>query len=210
MYNIINIEAPDAVLSCGDWGSYLPTQKKHVLAHYSPEFLKLTAGSYGDLFKPILEQTKLLTVYGNHDILNILCELRNRDGSPCLLQTFKTVTLNGDTLLGVNGNVSGKGNPWNVTLTELRHHYATHRPSRPDIVLSHEAVAPHQYKGHAAMTEFFDLLRPRIWFTGHIHKPADVTVGDTRLVALGTTLWGEYTILDTATWTLENRKVGFV
>jgi len=213
LHRAVDFERPDVVLSCGDWGSNLPTQRKHVLAHYSPEFLKLTPGAYEELFDPILEKTRLYTLYGNHDILDILYHLRNRDGSSCLLETFKPIILNGVTLLGINGNISGKGNPWNVTLTELRAQYAKHRPAPPiDIVLSHEAVAPHQYKGHPAMSEFFDMLQPRFWFTGHTHIESDITVmgtrvGGTRLIGLGMMLHGVYSTLDTETGELERKSL---
>jgi hypothetical protein len=143
--------------------------------------------------------------------LDVLYRLRNRDGSPCLLETFKPTIINGQRIVGINGNVSGKGNPWNVTLTELRAQYAKHRPVPPiDIVLSHEAIGFYQYKGHSAMTEFFDMLKPRFWFTGHIHKESDITVmgtrvGGTRLVGLGMMLHGVYSTLDTESGKLDRK-----
>lgn len=207
LYRAVDFERPDVVLSCGDWGSNLPTQRKHVLAHYSPEFLKLTPGAYEELFTPILEKTRLISLYGNHDILDVLYGLKNKDGSNCWLPSFEKKLIDGLTIVGINGNVSGKGNPWNVTLTELRAQYAKHRPVSPiDIVLSHEAVAPHQYKGHAALTEFFNMLQPRFWFTGHIHKESDVTVDGVRLIGLGMMLHGVYSTLDIESGELE-RKV---
>ena len=216
-YKMIDVEKPDVALCAGDWGSNLPTQKLHVLAKYSPEFLKLSPLQYEDLFKPILEKTHFHTIMGNHDVPDVLEHLRNRDGSFCLLESFKKVSLDGLSLVGINGNVSGRGNPWNVTLTELRHQYAKHRPSRPDIVLSHEAIAPYQPKGRPELQEFLDLLRPRFWFNGHVHQASDVTVdhydrekdkvtGTTRLVGLKMMLHGFYATLDTESGKLETNK----
>lgn len=225
LYQAISVERPDVVLSCGDFGSNLPTQKRHVLAHYSPEFLKLTLGQYEDLFKPILEKIRLVTCYGNHDILDVLYALRNTDGTPCLLETFRKtpLTISGARtdlqIVGINGNISGKENPWNTAVTKLRKQYKKHKPTPPiDIVLSHEAIYHYQPKGHEALLEFFDLLQPRFWFSGHTHVESDSTVdhydreldravASTRLIGLGMLLLGKYSTLDTETGKVEQKKI---
>jgi len=229
-YKMIDVEKPDVALCAGDWGSNVPTQKLHVLAKYSPEFLKLSPLQYEDLFKPILEKTHFHTIMGNHDVPDVLEHLRNRDGSRCLLKNFQSITLNGVILIGISGNIGktlNKEEPWRTTEQCLwdEYHKAVKRGiMQPYIVLSHEAVLGYANgtdsetgkgsKGQQIMRELLDVLRPRWWFCGHIHprnkrgepETQIAQCGNTTIVTLASTIKGHYATLDTESGKLETNK----
>jgi hypothetical protein len=63
---IVERERPDVLLSPGDWG----------------DASEVDAAD----FQPFLERQPVLTTFGNHDNLELLPTLDNRDGSPILLE----------------------------------------------------------------------------------------------------------------------------
>lgn len=199
IYEILDREQPDVLLSCGDWGSNLPTQRARVLAHYSKEFLALTPSAYEDLFKPILDRCRLYTIYGNHDVLDVLCGLRNNDGSRCLLADLVPVKKLGWRVAGINGNIAARHSrdrPWNTTEQKIRCALAGMR-GRPDIIMSHEAVEGYADggKGQPVMREACEKIQPRYWFSGHIHhQPCRATFNNTEVINVGMTLRGEYAV----------------
>ncbi len=203
IYRILDFESPNVLLSCGDFGSNLPTQKRHVLAHYSPEFLRLTPGAYEDLFNPILDKTHFRTIFGNHDILDVLCTLRNRDGSICWLPDLVPLKL-GEHLYvaGINGNFSKETRyPWNTTETKVLAAFKK-MPRIPhiDIILSHEAVAGYDElgKGRPILRTICEKLKPKYWFCGHIHRRSIhfIEDTDTTVVNLDPALRGGYAVVE--------------
>jgi predicted phosphodiesterase len=74
---------PDLVLSCGDWGD--PDQV--------PE-ADLTA---------FVDVVPVYTTFGNHDPLDLLARLRNRDGSPILLASGSVREFAGLKLAAIGG-----------------------------------------------------------------------------------------------------------
>lgn len=199
IYKILDREQPDILLSCGDFGSNLPAQKKNVLAHYSKEFLALTPGAYEDLFKPILSKCRLYTVHGNHDVLDVLYGLRNRDSTLCLLKDLVPVEIDGWRIAGVNGNLAARLNrdkPWNTTETKIRDALQKMR-RRTDIIISHEAVAgcADGGKGQQVMREVCEVAAPRYFFTGHVHHPpCRAALKSTEVINVGMVLRGEYVV----------------
>ena len=195
-------------LSCGDFGSTLPSQKRHVLAKYSPEFLRLNPLEYEQLFTPILERTRLITCYGNHDLLDVLYALRNRDGSACWLADFLPISIDGLTVMGINGNISGKGNPWNIAKERLFAEFAawlSYKPYPVDIMLTHEsAFLP---KSHPALEPIIKTIQPNFCFCGHTHIISEDRVNDIKIYNPGMMLHGHYLILDTETGEVERKKI---
>ena len=63
LYGTVKKQKPNLLLSAGDFGEE----------------------SISELFAPILERVYVLTIFGNHDDIEMMRTLRNNDGSPCLL-----------------------------------------------------------------------------------------------------------------------------
>jgi len=74
---------PDLLLCCGDWGDAGPDQEK--------------------AFAKFLALCPVLTVFGNHDSLELLASLRNQDGSPVLLAQGVVRVINDLRVAGISG-----------------------------------------------------------------------------------------------------------
>ena len=79
------------------------------LDHHQPDLL-LCAGDWGDpgqltdeQFAAILQRVLVLSVFGNHDDRDLLQRLRNRDGSPVLLNKGAVRSVQGVTIAGISG-----------------------------------------------------------------------------------------------------------
>ena len=74
---------PDLLLCCGDWGdaAIVPVE----------------------VFADFLAICPLLTVFGNHDSLELLASLQNQDGSPVLLAQGEIRVINDLRLAGISG-----------------------------------------------------------------------------------------------------------
>src|SRR5262245_22242948 len=74
---------PDVILSCGDWGD--------------PEAVDATT------FAALLAVAPIYTTFGNHDPIDRLATLRNRDGSAVLLDQGAVLDLAGLRLAAIGG-----------------------------------------------------------------------------------------------------------
>jgi len=146
----------DLVLCCGDWGD---------------------PGQLADVeYENILDLATIYTVFGNHDDIDTLKRLRNRDGSAVLLQDGKPTKAKGVTIVGVSG-IWAKSHrlPWYVTDEDI----ASYGPfvESVDILMTHGCaiglndLTPGGGRGgHRQFTELFAGIQPRVYVCGHLHR----------------------------------------
>ena len=98
LYQALETEKPDLVLSAGDFGEETTEE----------------------MFKHVSEQRYFLTIYGNHDNTALIKNLRNRNGSPCWLPDGKIREWQGLRIAAVNGNIAlRKRKPHHHTADEV-------------------------------------------------------------------------------------------
>jgi predicted phosphodiesterase len=86
LYNIIEKEKPDLLLCAGDFGKEVTLE----------------------MFQPIINQTYLLTIYGNHENIELIKNIKNKDGSYCWLQDGIIREYDRLKIAGINGNIAMK------------------------------------------------------------------------------------------------------
>ena len=89
LINIVKYHNPYLLLSCGDWGTAI-----------TPE-----------CFYELLELTTVLTIYGNHeniDVLRTLHNIRTNENLPVLIPDGEVVEYRGIRIAGINGIISIK------------------------------------------------------------------------------------------------------
>ena len=158
LLSIVDYHRPDLLLGCGDWGSAVNTQE----------------------FEELLAKTKVYTIYGNHENLKVLSELRNQDGSPVLLQDCRVVEFNGVKIGGINGIIalrrrSKKDVPRKRPEEFVEVAYCL-AEKKIDIMLLHETVPLSDYRGLIifpsylnAVVQAIKIAAPRLVLNGHIH-----------------------------------------
>jgi len=171
LYGVIEDEKPDVLLSAGDFGD-----------EASPE-----------LFHPILENTYLLTIYGNHDNVKLIQTLRNRNGSPCLLQDGSIRNYDSLKIAGISGNMARiKRKVHHKTVEEVQEiisNYAHHEETI-DVLITHEApkhglISSGKTLGNDVFNEAMERLKPKVHFCGHVHIHSQILkLNNTSLINL--------------------------
>jgi len=166
----VEAEKPGLVLSAGDFGEE----------------------ATGEMFRPISKQSYFLTIYGNHDNVDLVKSLRNKDDSSCWLSD-NIREWQGLRIAAVNGNIAIRKRKAHHHIIEeverLVEGYA--RSGRIDIVVTHEAPQHPLLKssGCDVLNRALEILRPRIYLCGHIHIPSQtIGVGGTILVNLDSSM----------------------
>ncbi len=153
LFNIVEKEEPQILLSAGDWGHC-----KYRLHE-------------------ILPKVKIYTIYGNHDDVEYLANLRNVDGSKVLLDAEK-VKLNKYILGGISGIVSLKrrvkdGVPRNMPEEFVE---KARKLGHVDFLLMHESpYIPSLFKvwrsvGPLKALEALRIIKPIVLLQGHLHQ----------------------------------------
>jgi Icc-related predicted phosphoesterase len=194
---------PDLLLSCGDWGSNLPNEKHPTkLEGFKPL-------QYETLFVPILNKVPMYTLYGNHDVLDVLENLINSSKTKCLIPDIKPIWFNGVKIVGINGNYAWKKRmPWHKTFYDLEHFNDLLEFSDKlkekfkdlDILMTHEqpTTIPKTKKlGQPILTQIAAKLKPKIHLSGHVHHAAKYFDGTTVFANLGMCLKGDYGVINT-------------
>lgn len=177
---------PDVLLSCGDWGD--------------PDQVALA-----DL-EPISERVPVYTVYGNHDPLEALAEWANSDGSPVLLQSGELRRVGPLVVAGINGIwAKSHRKPFYVTDEDVDE--ASLRLAGQgvavDILLSHacpsgvaDVTWGNRHGGQRCFLRVFQVLRPRVYLTGHLHRAQEHRTRDGQVVCnVGHTPGGDATLI---------------
>jgi len=161
LYDIIDKEKPDLLLSAGDFGDEASLE----------------------LFCPILESTYLLTIYGNHDDVELIQTLRNRDGSLCWLQDGLIREYKGLKIAGINGNIAKvKKKAHHKTVDEIREIISkyVHLSKTIDVLITHETPKLEQVSrdkmslGYEVFNEAVERLKPKLYLCGHVHIPSQM------------------------------------
>jgi Icc-related predicted phosphoesterase len=162
---------PDLVISCGDWGD-------------ADEVTEADLGA-------LLETAPVYTTYGNHDALDVLARLRNRDGSPVLLPQG-TVHVFAGLRLAAIGGIWAKSHAKRhyVTDADVAEASARIAESGPvDILLTHgcpvglaDLTPTGRHGGQRCFLDAFQTIAPRLHLCGHLHLAQERVLKDGRKV----------------------------
>lgn len=175
LFRLLDSERPDGVLGVGDWGD---------------------PGQVSDaVWDALLARVPVLTVFGNHDDLPRLAELRNADGKPILLGQGERREFQGVAVAGVSG-IWAKSHrlPHYVTDEDVAGWAASLAAGPPvDVLLTHGCplgVADRNPSGRPGGQRcFLDVLksvRPRVHLCGHLHVAQRCDLSDPPCAVLNT------------------------
>jgi Icc-related predicted phosphoesterase len=162
---------PELILSCGDWGD--PDQVDET---------DLTS---------LLATAPIFTTFGNHDPLDLLARLRNRDGSAVLLPQGKVLDVAGLRLAAIGGIwAKSHAKRHYVTDDDVRAKAAQIAHAGPvDILITHgcpvglaDLTPSGRHGGQRCFLDAFQLVSPRLHLCGHLHVPQERVLKDGRKV----------------------------
>jgi uncharacterized protein len=185
---------PDLLLCCGDWGD--PDQVgERELAGF-------------------LDLCPVLSTFGNHDPLELLARLKNRDGSAVLLGQGDVREFEALRLAGIGG-IWAKSHrlAHYVTDTDVAEWaQGISRQGPTDILVTHGCPAgladltpSGRHGGQRCFLEAFKTVAPRLHLCGHLHVAQERILKDGRkVINVGATPQGSIAIVefDTRTRTL--------
>jgi Icc-related predicted phosphoesterase len=182
---IVERERPDVLLSPGDWG----------------DASEVDAAD----FQPFLERQPVLTTFGNHDNLELLPTLDNRDGSPILLENGTAREIAGLRIAGINGIwAKSHRKPFYITDEEVLAIARKLADQRIDILITHgcpigmaDLTPINTHGGKRCFTEAFARIQPALHLCGHLHRASSHRTRDGKLVVnVGFTHDGDYAVFD--------------
>lgn len=162
LLSVVDYHKPDYLLSCGDWG---------------------TAVNF-DEFYTLLEKTVVLSIYGNHENIELLKLLRNtrsKRGMPILMKDGKVYDIGNLRVAGINGVISERkskskeGVPYKTPQEYIA--VAQSLAGKDiDILLIHEApyipwVFPSVIESTSSIAALraIEVVKPRVVIGGHMH-----------------------------------------
>jgi Icc-related predicted phosphoesterase len=176
---------PDAILSCGDWGD--PSEVSE------PELAALVAAF------------PVATTFGNHDPLDLLARLRDRDGQLVLIGQGAVRTFAGLRVAAIGGIwAKSHRNPWYVTDDDVARFARQIAGDGPvDVLLTHESpvgladLTPQgRHGGKRSILDAFHTVGPRVHLCGHLHVAQERTLKDgRRVINVGATPEGSVAVL---------------
>jgi len=158
LYEVIERERPELTLSTGDFG---------VEADF-------------DHFKPVLEKEYLLTIYGNHDNIELIKNLKNNDGSRCWLEDGLITQYKGLRIAGINGNIARfKRKAHHKTIEEIEGIISNYSGKKMDVlitheVLEHELISRGRMLGYRVINKAIKRINPKLHICGHVHIPSQI------------------------------------
>jgi len=158
LLEIVELQGPDLLLSCGDWGSAVTLEG----------------------FSELTDRVEVYTIYGNHENLKVLELARNRNGKPILLNDCRVVEVGGLRIGGINGIISlsrrSKGGVPRKRPEEFLPAARCLKYKGVDILLVHEVVPLAEYSQLITPREYLrvvleavEIVSPRVVFNGHLH-----------------------------------------
>jgi Icc-related predicted phosphoesterase len=177
---------PDLLLCCGDWGNAEEVAESDI--------------------EGFLDVCPVFTTFGNHDSLELLARIKNRDGSALLIGQGEMRKHQGLTIAAIGG-IWAKSHrlPYYVTdsdVAECAGRIAQYGPV--DVLLTHacpvglaDLTPSGNHGGQRCFLEASKRIAPRVHFCGHLHVAQERTLKDGRTVVnVGATPEGTYALVD--------------
>ena len=186
VFNAIEEIKPALLLCCGDWGD--------------PGELDPAE------FRSIVENVHVLTVFGNHDDVNLLSATKNSDGTPVLLNQGEVREVGELTFAGISGIwAKSHRKPYYITDEDVAHFASEiQRQGRIDVLLTHgcpiglaDVTPAGRRGGQKCFLEAFRSISPRLHLCGHLHLAQMHALKDGRTVVnVGYTSEGDFWVID--------------
>jgi uncharacterized protein len=177
---------PDLILSCGDWGD-------------SDQVAEAELTAFADV-------VPVYTTFGNHDPLDLLARLRNRDGSPILLTSGSVREFAGLKLAAIGGIwAKSHAKVHYVTDADVAEAASRIAQSGPvDILITHgcpiglaDLTPTGRHGGQRCFLDAFKTVAPRLHLCGHLHVAHEHTLNDGRKVLnVGLTPGGSVVVVE--------------
>ncbi len=179
-------QSPELILSCGDWGD--PEQVDEIA------------------FAGLLAIAPVYTTFGNHDPIELLGRLRNRDDSPVLLAQGEWREVAGLRLAAIGGIwAKSHAKAHYVTDADVAEAAARIAEAGPvDILLTHacpvglaDLTPSGRHGGQRCFLDANKTIMPRVHLCGHLHVPQERTLKDgRRIVNVGATPEGSVAVVE--------------
>lgn len=204
----------------GDWKALWA-----MLERFEPSLI-LSAGDWGDKgeveqsdFERLMERSKVLSIYGNHDDIGLLSRLRNSDGKAVLLPQGEVIEFEALRIVGLSG-IWAKSHRKPFYLTDNDVHGIAQRLEglEVEVVLAHSPpvgvadLTPRGYHGgKKCFLDFFKRVSPRLYICGHLHRQQSYTTstGNT-VVNIGNSREGDYALIELDPEELKLEKLGSI
>jgi uncharacterized protein len=177
---------PDLLLSCGDWGDAEQVAEPALTA--------------------LLEVVPTYTTFGNHDPLELLARLRNRDGSAVLLEQGQVREYGGLRVAAIGGIwAKSHAKPHYVTDADVAAAAALiARSGSVDILLTHacpiglaDLTPTGRHGGQRCFLDAFKVISPRLHLCGHLHLAQERILKDnSKVINVGATSEGSIVMVD--------------
>ncbi len=184
LYNVLSEHEPDLLLCCGDWGD---------------------PGEVGqDVLELVTERAYTFTVFGNHDDLELLDRMRNRDGSPILLKNGEVREVFGVRIGGISGIwAKSHRKPWYVTDEDVISYAERISEGKADVLLAHscpsglaDMTPSGTHGGKRCFLDAFRIVKPKLYLCGHLHRPGRRDLKDgSSVVNVGFAKEGDFAVL---------------
>ena len=185
VYEILKKEIPDLLLCAGDWGT--------------PEEI------FQDDFDAIVQKVTTITVFGNHDNLELLYQIKNQDGTAILIDNGATKDCDNLVIGGINGIwAKSHKKAWYITDEEVAAAAAKLSEKKVDVLMTHgcplgiaDLTPIGTHGGQRCFTDAFKLVNPKLYICGHLHRQSAYQTKDGKLVVnIGFTQEGDYAVFN--------------
>lgn len=185
VWKTLDEERPDLLLCVGDWGDPGQIPRRE--------------------YESLLERVPVYTVFGNHDDLTLLRELKNRDGSPILLPHGEVIEVQGIRLAGISGIwAKSHRKPYYITDEDVATISEKLKGKGIIILITHgcpiglaDETPSGRRGGQRCFLNAFKTIQPLAHLCGHLHKPQIRRLKSGQYVLnIGTTALGDYALLE--------------
>jgi Icc-related predicted phosphoesterase len=181
-----DLQRPDVILSCGDWGDPAEVDESVLSA--------------------LLAAAPVYTTFGNHDPLDLLAGLKNRDGSAVLLAQGRVREIAGLRVAAIGGIwAKSHAKPHYVTDADVAEAASRIAGTGPvDILITHacpvglaDRTPSGRHGGQRCFLEAHKAILPRLHLCGHLHAAQEHTLKDGRqVINVGATPEGSIAVVE--------------